>query len=190
MRCCGLILTPSGSTSPNVCSPSSMEGSNNEKPPNLPFPAAGPHCYKMTMRRHQVMAAVSSAQLALGLAGLAVAVRRRHAFDLPGWRGSPDHIARDAAWMGTALSAPAPMLVAQAVSAAALTRGDSAAAKATTRGLGLAMCVGYPIERHVRHRLTRRGWHRQESPIAIAGWSLAAAMVAVGGPLRPVASRT
>ena len=137
------------------------------------------------MKRHQVIAALSAAQLALGLAGAAIAVRRRYAFDFPGWRGSPEHVARDAAWMGTALSAPAPMLVAQAVSAATLSRSDSPAARAAIRGLGLAMCLGYPIERHVRHRLSPRGWHRQESAMAIAALGLAAAMAAAGGPLRP-----
>ena len=80
--------------------------------------------------------------------------------------------------MGTALSAPAPMLVAQAVGTAALIRGEHAAARRTLGALGAAMTCGYAIERLVRRRLTPSGWHAVESPVALAGITLAAAMAA------------
>lgn len=128
------------------------------------------------MTRRQRLAVLSGAQLACGAAGLALAVRGGHAFDIPGWRGSPESVARDALWMGTALSAPAPMLLAQVAATVSLARRDSVAARRTLGGLGGAMTVGYLIERLVRRRLTPSGWHRLESPIAASGLILSAAM--------------
>jgi hypothetical protein len=63
---------------------------------------------------------VSAAQLATGLVGMAVAVRRRHQYDFLFLHGHPDHVARDTVLLGTAFSAPATMLVAQAVATARL----------------------------------------------------------------------
>ena len=97
----------------------------------------------------RVLVAVSAAQLATGAGGLALAVRRRHAFDLPFWHGQPSAVGRDAVLMGTALSAPAVMLGAQAGAIAALLRGPSPAARRLLGGLGAAMVAGYPAERPV-----------------------------------------
>jgi hypothetical protein len=145
---------------------------------------AADSCYIVSMR-HQTVAAVTGAQLALNLAGLMAAVRGRHPYDLHWFRGSPDHIVRDALWMGSSMSAPGPLVVAQAVSVAVLLRRDSQAARRAVRALGVAMSGGYPIERHVRRRLTRGGWHRVESPVVIGGWALALAMAAIPGKQRP-----
>lgn len=128
------------------------------------------------MNHRERLAVLSGAQLACGAAGLGLAVRGGHAFDIPGWRGSPQNVARDALSMGTALSAPALMLLAQVVATASLARGDSVGARRTLGGLGSAMTVGYLIERLVRRRLTPSGWHRVESPVAAAGLLLSAAM--------------
>jgi hypothetical protein len=62
----------------------------------------------------RLLAAVSAAQLAFGLCGVAVAVRRRRAFDLPFWQGQEATVGGDSLLMGTALSAPLIMLGAQA----------------------------------------------------------------------------
>jgi hypothetical protein len=135
----------------------------------------------------RVLLVVSSAQLAMGAGGLALAVRRRHAFDLPFWPGQPAAVGRDALLMGTALSAPVVMLGAQAGGIAALLRGPSPAARRLLGGLGAAMVAGYLAERLVRHRLAPAGWDTTESPIIVAGISLAAAMALIG--LRPARGR-
>lgn len=128
------------------------------------------------MNHRTRLALLSGAQLVCGIAGLGLAVRERHAFDIPGWRGSPEHVARDALSMGTALSAPSPMLLAQAAATASLARRDGVVARRTVGALGAAMTCGYLIERLVRRRLTPSGWHRVESPVAAAGLILSAAM--------------
>ena len=130
------------------------------------------------MRPHRRLAAIAAAQLGFGFAGLVVAVRRRHAFDIPGWRGSPERVATDALWMGTAFSAPAPMLVAQAIAAAVSARRDDRRARLVLAGLGVAMMGGYPVERLIRHRLTPGGWDAFESPLLLGGLTLAVAMAA------------
>ena len=135
----------------------------------------------------QVLVAVSAAQLATGVGGLALALRRRHAFDIPFWRGQPSAVGRDSLLMGTALSAPAVMLGAQAGAITALLRGPSPAARRVLGGLGAAMVAGYLAERLVRHRLAPSGWDAAESPVIVAGISLAAAMALLGLRGRPPA---
>ena len=135
------------------------------------------------MRKNRVLALVSTAQFASGLAAMALAVRRRHAFDVPFWRGQPSAVSRDCVLMGTALSAPVVMLGAQAWAIVALLRRPGAAAERILGGLGAAMTPGYLIERLVRQRLTPAGWDRAETPLVIAGMSLSVAMALIG--LRP-----
>jgi hypothetical protein len=132
------------------------------------------------MDRRRLLAAASSAQLVAGVAGLLVAVRRRRAYDFIGVRGRPDAVARDALLMGTALSAPAPMLAAQAGAVAVLARRPSRPAELVLGGIGAAMVAGYLGERLVRRRLRPSGWDGLESPIAVAGLGLAATMASAG----------
>jgi hypothetical protein len=133
----------------------------------------------------QVLVVVSAAQLATGAGGLALALRRRHAFDLPFRHGQESAVGRDALLMGTALSAPVVMLGAQAGAIMALLRGPSPAARRLLGGLGAAMVGGYLAERLVRHRLAPSGWDAAESPVIVAGIGLAAAMSLLGlGPAR------
>ena len=118
---------------------------------------------------------VSAAQLAAGLAGLAVAIRRRRHFDLPLLHGSPEHVVRDSVVMGTAYSAPLSMLVAQLGSTVRMARvGDRRAAR-DLGVLGALMVPGYLFERFDRRAL--RHWDPVETPIVVAGTGLAAAMV-------------
>ena len=132
------------------------------------------------MNRDQWLAAVSGAQLATGVVGMAVAVRERHAYDVPMLRGRPEHVARDALVMGTALSAPVTMLAAQGVATVRLLGGGSKAARLVLGGLGTTMVAGYFAERLVRRRLQVSGWHAFESPLVAAGIALAATMAALG----------
>lgn len=134
----------------------------------------------MSTRSDRNVAAVAGAQLALGVTGLVVALRRGRAYDFLGLHGDPVHVARDAAWMGTALSAPAPMLLAQAWAVWRVGRRGSRAdepERAVLGGLGAAMVGGYLGEALVRHRLRPAGWDRVETPIAAAGLALAAVML-------------
>jgi hypothetical protein len=133
-------------------------------------------------RENARLTAVAGVQLAIGLAGLAVAIRRRRPYDFLGVRGDPSHVTRDATWMGTALSAPAPMLVAQAWAAWRVGRAGShrvEGERLVLGGLGAAVVGGYLGEALVRRRLRPAGWDRVESPIAGAGVTLAVAMAAL-----------
>jgi hypothetical protein len=132
----------------------------------------------MTDRRF--LAAVSVAQLASGVGGMALAIRRRRAFDLPFWRGRDSAVARDSLLLGTALSAPVVMLGAQACATAALLRQPSATAERVLGGLGAVMVAGYLAERLVRRRLLPSGWDAAESSVVTAGMGLAAVMAVVG----------
>ena len=131
-------------------------------------------------RDRRLLAAVSAAQLACGLWGMAVALRRRRAFDLPLWHGQESAVSRDSLLMGTALSAPVVMLGAQAWATAALARGPNPAAQRVLGGLGAAMTAGYLAERLVRQRLLPSGWDAAETPVVTAGLSLAVVMALLG----------
>jgi hypothetical protein len=126
--------------------------------------------------RPRALLAVATAQLACGLAGLVVAFRRRYPYEFLWLRGRPEQLSRDWVTMGTALSAPAPMLVAQAALIAVLRKGPSRRATQGLQLLGATMVIGYLGERHVRHRLSRAGWHPSESLLAAFGIAFAAAM--------------
>jgi hypothetical protein len=132
------------------------------------------------MRDGQFTAAVSAAQLAAGLGGMALAIRRRRAFDIAFWHGEESTVGRDSLLMGTALSAPVVMLGAQACATAALVRRPSLAAERVLGGLGSAMVAGYLSERLVRRRLLPSGWDAAETPVVTAGVSLAAVMALLG----------
>ena len=130
--------------------------------------------------RGGALALASGAQLAAGLAGLGIAVRRRHAYEFLWLRGRADALAADALLVGTALSAPGPMLAAQAALTVAQARRPGRAPAAGLGLLGAAMVAGYLGERLVRRRLRPAGWDGLESPVVLAGLGLAAAMALLG----------
>lgn len=131
----------------------------------------------------RVLAVTSAVQLGLGLAGLRTALRHRIAYDLHVLRGSPENIGREHWLLGTAFSAPGPMLALQGVcTVRLLVRPDPHAARALG-WLGLGMSFGYPLERAVR-----QSWRHPDAattPITAAGAALAVAMAWRG--LRPPA---
>ena len=139
-------------------------------------------------RDSQLLAAVSAVQLAAGLGGMALAIRRRRAFDIPFWHGQESTVGRDSLLMGTALSAPVMMLGAQAWATAALVRSPSLAAERVLGGLGSAMVAGYLSERLVRRRVLPSGWDAAETPVVTAGMSLAVVMALLG--LRSAGAQT
>jgi hypothetical protein len=126
------------------------------------------------------LVAISSVQLAAGLAGLSVAVRRRRNYDLGFLRGRPDRVARDALLMGTAYSAPVPMLAVQLLATRALMRGPDDGARRMLGMLGALMVPGYLMERHGRAHLRPSGFDPVETPVVLAGVALAAAMAVLG----------
>ena len=100
------------------------------------------------MATRSALVAVSAAQLAAGLAGQLVALRRRRNYDVGFMKGSPAHVGRDSLWAGTAYSAPITMLAAQAWATARLRRGPNDGARRLLEtpvllaGLGLAAAMG------------------------------------------------
>ena len=132
------------------------------------------------MQAHRRLAAVSAAQLTLGIAGLAVALRRRHAFDVPFMHGDPARMIRQSVYFGTALSAPITFLVAQAVATIRLTRGPDPTAARLLQALGFVYTGGYLAERRVRRCLSGRHWDPVESPLLVAAIALSMAMSLLG----------
>jgi pimeloyl-ACP methyl ester carboxylesterase len=134
----------------------------------------------------RLLAAVSVAQLATGVAGMVVALRRRHPYDVFWMHGRADAIARDTILKGTAFSAPMSNLLVQAALTAVVARRPSRGAARALGGLGALQVAGYLGERLVRRRLRPSGWDAVESPLVVAGVGLAGAMAALG---RQVARR-
>ena len=128
----------------------------------------------------RLLAAVSVAQLATGVAGLVVALRRRHPYDVFWMHGRADTMARDAILRGTALSAPVSNLLAQAALTAVVARRPGRGAARALGGLGALQVAGYLGERLVRRRLRPSGWDPVETPLAVVGIGLAGAMAALG----------
>jgi pimeloyl-ACP methyl ester carboxylesterase len=94
--------------------------------------------------------------------------------------GRADAIARDTILKGTALSVPVSNLLVQAALTGVVARRPSRGAARALGGLGALQVAGYLGERLVRRRLRPSGWDAVESPLAIAGIGLAAAMAALG----------
>ena len=113
----------------------------------------------------KLLGVISAVQLGMGLVGLRKALRDRTEYDLGFTRGTPEAMKRDLWIMGTNLSAPAWMLLAQALATVLLmTRHRSRAAK-TLGILGVMMSLGYPAEKSVR-----QGWrHPNRSTTALTG---------------------
>jgi hypothetical protein len=132
------------------------------------------------MTRRRLLVRVSAAQLAAGLAGVAVGIARRRNYDLGFLRGRPEHVARDAVLLGTAYSAPLPMLAAQLWAIRRLGRGPDDGARRILGMLGALMVPGYLLERHGRVHLRPNGWDPVETPIVLVGVGLAAAMAVLG----------
>jgi hypothetical protein len=132
------------------------------------------------LRRRPLLVVVSAAQLASGVAGMRVGLRRRHPYDVFWMHGHAADISRDVIFKGTALSAPVWMLLTQAGMTAVVARRPSRRAAQALGGLGAALVAGYLGERLVRQRLRPSGWDTVESPLLVTAIGLAAAMAAVG----------
>ena len=101
------------------------------------------------MRRRYVLAGVSLTQLAAGLAGMTIAIRKGLPSDPVGvhLNLSADHLARNQIVFGTARSAPGVMLAIQAIATVTLLKGRGRRARRTLGVLGCIMTFGYLVER-------------------------------------------
>jgi nitroreductase len=125
----------------------------------------------------QSLAAVSTANLALGLAGLWTGIRKPEPYDLRVFHGMPRHIGSKQWLTGTALSAPGFMLVLQAAFIAWLLVQPGRVPVRALTILGAMMSLGYPLERTFAGNLRRPN---RRTPLAVAGEASALAMVHVG----------
>ena len=132
------------------------------------------------MDRFRLLGAVSAAQLATGIVGQAVALKRRYPYDVPMLHGRPDRVAHDSVLMGTALSAPLSMLATQWVATRRVLRGAQSPWDRVLGGLGATMVVGYLAEAHVRRRLRRSNYDAMETPLAVVAIGLSVAMAVLG----------
>jgi len=132
------------------------------------------------MSSRTALVATSYAQLAGQVTGLAVALRRKRYYDIGFMKGSPENIRRDAVLNGTAYSAPVYMVAAQAWATASLRRGPHDGARRMLGMLGVVMVPGYLMERSDREHLRPGGLDPVETPLALAGVGLAAAMGVLG----------
>jgi hypothetical protein len=135
------------------------------------------------MDRRRMLVAASGVQLLAGVAGQALAVRRRLAFDIAviGWRGRPDRIAHDTVLLGTGFSAPMTMLATQAAATLRLAVRPDPLAERVLGVLGTAMVAGYLVEREFRAAMAPSGWDSAATPIGATGIGLAAVMAGLGG---------
>src|SRR5436309_1813714 len=92
--------------------------------------------------RSRLPAAVSAAQLTTGVAGMVVALRRRHPYDVFWMHGRADAITPDTILRGTALSAPVSNLLLQAALTAVVARRPSRGAARALGGLGALQVAG------------------------------------------------
>src|SRR3954452_24689810 len=128
------------------------------------------------MPRRVALVAISTAQLAAGIAGQLVALDDRRSFDfaLIGWHGRPDRVARDSWLLGTGLSAPVVMLGVQAVATGRLAARPSRSATSILEVLGGAMTCGYLVEGQFPRLLSPGGWDRRATPVVAVGFALPA----------------
>jgi hypothetical protein len=134
------------------------------------------------MANRRALVAVSAVQLAVGLVGQVVALRRRRPYDVPFMHGSPDHIARDSLWFGASYSAPVYMTGSQAYAVVRLAAGPDERARKMLRLLGTSMIGGYLVERFNRKLLTPSGFDPLETPIVVAGLAGSVAMAVLARP--------
>jgi hypothetical protein len=126
-----------------------------------------------------LLGVISAAQLGFGLLGVRKALRDGTAYDLGFMRGSPEAMKRDLWFMGTSLSPPAWMLLAQALATVLLmTRHRSRAAAKALGILGVMMSLGYPAEKSVRQAW--RHPNRSITSLTLMAELLAVSMAGLG----------
>lgn len=120
------------------------------------------------------LAAVSAAQLGLGVTGLRTALRDRRPYDLGFRRGSAENIERDQWFIGTALSAPNYMLILQGVCTVLLLVRPRRWVARVLGVLGVGMTCGQAAEQSAQ--AAWRHWDAQITPLTAAATVLSAVM--------------
>ncbi|MEX5303210.1 hypothetical protein [Kocuria sabuli] len=130
------------------------------------------------------LAAVSAAQLCLGVTGRRRALRDRIAYDVGFRRGAAENMESDQWFRGTALSAPNFMLILQGVCTALLLVRPRRWVARVLGVLGTVMICGQAAERPARAAWCH--WDARIAPLTAAATVLAAVMTwwgLVGGPI-------
>lgn len=121
---------------------------------------------------------ISAVQLGLGILGLRKALHDGTEYDLGFMRGSPATIRRDLWFMGTNLSPPAWMLLAQTLATVLLMTRHRSSAAQMLGILGVMMSLGYPAEKSVR-----QAWRhptRSITALTVVAELLAVSMAGIG----------
>lgn len=125
-----------------------------------------------------VLAVASTLNLLFSVVGFRKAVQEKIPYDIGFVKGSAEHIARDQVTLGSALSPPTLIMVAQAAGTARMFKNPGADAARLLGVLGLAMSVGFSMER-VFHESIRNP-NRSTTPIVVGGESMAIVMAVLG----------
>jgi uncharacterized membrane protein YraQ (UPF0718 family) len=125
-----------------------------------------------------VLAVASTVNLLFSVVGFRKAVQEKIPYDVGFMKGLAEHIARDQITLGSALSPPTIMMVAQAAGTARMFKNPGLAAARLLGVLGLAMSIGFSMER-VFHESVRNP-NRSTTPIVAGGESTAIVMAVLG----------
>jgi hypothetical protein len=125
-----------------------------------------------------VLAVASTLNLLFSVVGFRKAVQEKIPYDIGFMKGSAEHIARDQITLGSALSPPTLMMVAQAVGTVRMVKNPGPGAARLLGVLGLAMSIGFSMER-VFHESVRNP-NRSNSPIVAGAESTAIVMAVLG----------
>jgi hypothetical protein len=131
----------------------------------------------------KLLGLISAVQLGLGLLGLRKALHDGTEYDLGFMRGSSATMRRDLWFMGTNLSPPAWMLLAQALATVLLMTRHRCSAAKMLGILGVMMSLGYPAEKSVRQAW--RHPNRSITVLTVVAELLAVSMAWLGLRRRP-----
>jgi hypothetical protein len=125
-----------------------------------------------------VLAVASTLNLLFSVVGFRKAVQEKIPYDIGFMKGSAEHIPRDQITLGSALSPPTIMMIAQAAGTAWMFKNPRPGAARLLGMLGLAMSIGFSMER-VFHEPVQNP-NRSTTPIVAGGESMAIVMAVLG----------
>lgn len=125
-----------------------------------------------------VLAVASTLNLLFSVVGFRKAVQEKIPYDIGFMKGTAEHIARDQITLGSALSPPTIMMVAQAAGTARMFKNPGAGAARLLGVLGLAMSIAGSMERLFHESV--RNPNRSTTPIVAGEGSMAIVMAVLG----------
>jgi hypothetical protein len=126
----------------------------------------------------KILAAVSVAQLLIQVVSARKAIRDQVPYDTPFGRGKPENVARDMWSQGSGMSAPWPVLAAQAAGTLVLFGKHPSWVGKALGWLGGSYIYGYLSERSVRASF--RHPEMKTTPLTVLGTVLSIAMALLG----------